>query len=245
MNAEEIKGRVNSIQTLGTLDGPGVRFVLFLQGCPLQCACCHNPETWPAQGGTEYSAAEIMARIRRYKSYFGKAGGVTLSGGEVLLQSAFASAIFEQCRAEDIHTCLDTSGCMLNAQVRRLLSFTDLVLLDIKYTTPEQYQRYVGCSMQRVLEFLAYLNTQQIETWLRQVLIPGKNDNEINLKQLANIKKANPCVSKCELLAFRKLCISKYEELGRAFPFADIAETTPESLAQCQRMLDSFCTTDN
>lgn len=241
MHIRERKGRVNAIQTLGTLDGPGVRFVLFLQGCPLRCACCHNPETWNTESGTEYTAGEIFDRICRYKNYFGADGGVTISGGEALLQSDFVAAIFELCKAEHIHTCLDTSGCILNDKVRHLLSLTDLVLLDMKYTVEEQYQHYVGCSMETVLDFLDYLDEKQIETWLRQVLISTKNDSRENLKQLAAIKKAHTCVRKCELLAFRKLCTSKYEKLNLNFPFADIPETSPEMLNRCQADLDDLC----
>ena len=109
-----IKGRVHSIQTLGTLDGPGVRFVLFLQGCPLRCACCHNPDTWDLEGGTLYTAKEILDKVLRYKEYFGKTGGITISGGEPLLQSEFAFELFSLCKENGIHTCLDTSGCLIN-----------------------------------------------------------------------------------------------------------------------------------
>ena len=127
-------GRVHSFQSLGTLDGPGVRFVAFLQGCPLCCGCCHNPDTWDALGGTEYSAEEIVRRARRCRAYWGKEGGITLSGGEPLLQRAFAAEIFRLCRAENINTCLDTSGCVAAQSCEDVLKNTDRVLLDIKYT---------------------------------------------------------------------------------------------------------------
>lgn len=241
MDIREVKGRVNSIQTLGTLDGPGVRFVLFLQGCPLRCACCHNPETWDVNGGEEYTAGQIFDKICRYKSYYGKDGGVTVSGGEALLQSEFCTALFQLCKENSINTCLDTSGCVLNDSVKELLSLTDLVMLDIKYTTDEKYLKYVGCHQKTVLDFLDYLDANGIETWLRQVLIPTKNDDEENLVRLAEIKKAHECVSKCELLAFRKLCTSKYDDLKIEFPFANIDEASPELLSESQNRLDELC----
>lgn len=241
MDIREVKGKVNSIQTLGTLDGPGVRFVLFLQGCPLRCSCCHNPETWDVSGGEEYTAGQIFDKICRYKSYFGKDGGVTVSGGEALLQSEFCTALFKLCKENSINTCLDTSGCVLNDSVKELLSLTDLVLLDIKYTTDEKYLKYVGCHQKQVLDFLDYLDKSKIETWLRQVLIPTKNDDEENLVRLSEIKKAHSCVSKCELLAFRKLCTSKYDSMKIDFPFADIDEASPELLTESQNRLDELC----
>lgn len=241
MDIREVKGKVNSIQTLGTLDGPGVRFVLFLQGCPLRCSCCHNPETWDVSGGEEYTAGQIFDKISRYKSYFGKDGGVTVSGGEALLQSEFCTALFKLCKENSINTCLDTSGCVLNDSAKELLSLTDLVLLDIKYTTDEKYLKYVGCHQNQVLDFLDYLDKNKIETWLRQVLIPTKNDGEENLVRLAEIKKAHSCVSKCELLAFRKLCTSKYDSMKIDFPFADIDEASPELLSESQNRLDELC----
>lgn len=152
-------GQIHSIQTLGTVDGPGVRFVAFLQGCPLRCGCCHNPDTWATEGGTEMTAAQLVAKATRYRTYFGAHGGITLSGGEPLLQAAFVQEVFSLCREEEIHTCLDTSGYLLTPEVRAVLEVTDRVLLDVKYTTDEDYRRYVGTSLFRVKEFLAYLDT--------------------------------------------------------------------------------------
>ena len=149
-----INGRIHSIQSLGTVDGPGVRFVVFLQGCPLRCSCCHNPDTWDINGGCEKSPLEVVSKAERFKEYFGKDGGITLSGGEPLLQAEFSSEIFSMCKEKGINTCLDTSGCILDESVKALLDVTDRVLLDIKYTTEEDYLKYVGCSMKKPLEFL-------------------------------------------------------------------------------------------
>lgn len=222
---ELIKGRIGSFQTLGTLDGPGVRFVVFSQGCPLRCACCHNPETWDLNGGTEYTAKDVVARAERYKEYFGKEGGITVSGGEPLLQVEFVTEIFKQAREKGINTCLDTSGCIINENTEELLNFTDYCLLDIKYTSDREYRQYVGCGMDNPLEFLNLLNNKKIPTRIRQVIIEGLNDSTDNISKLAEVIKKHPCIEKTELLAFRKLCISKYQKLGIPFPLADTPET--------------------
>ncbi len=228
------KGRISSFQTLGTLDGPGVRFVAFLQGCPLRCACCHNPETWDLNGGTEYTAEEVALKAMRYKEYFGSVGGITLSGGEPLMQAEFATEIFRLCKENGINTCLDTSGCILNDKVKELLKLTDYCMLDIKYTTDEQYINNVGCSINKPLEFLEYLNMNNIKTKIRQVIIKGLNDDDDNIKRLTDIVKKYPVIEKTELLAFRKLCSSKYEKLGMKFPLKDIPETLKSEIEKLE-----------
>lgn len=222
---EMIKGRISSFQTLGTLDGPGVRFVAFLQGCPLRCVCCHNPETWDKNGGTQYTAKEVAERAERYKEYFGKEGGITLSGGEPLLQAEFAAEVFRLCKEKGINTCLDTSGCILNENTENLLDYTDYCLLDIKYTSDREYRQYVGCGIEKPLEFLGRLNDKKIPARIRQVIIEGLNDSTDNIKRLAEIIKNYPCIEKTELLAFRKLCVSKYQKSGITFPLASTPET--------------------
>ena len=162
-------GRVHSIQSMGTVDGPGVRYVVFLQGCNLRCSCCHNPDTWRVNEGTEYTAEDIVSRAIRFREYFGREGGITLSGGEPLLQAEFAREIFELSHKAGINTCLDTSGSLLNGNVKALLDETDRVLLDIKYTDDELYQRHAGCRLESVLVFLRYLDEKGIATTLRQV----------------------------------------------------------------------------
>ena len=173
---DSVKGYVHSIQSLGTLDGPGVRFVVFLQGCNLRCGCCHNPDTWAMSGGTEYTARQIVEKAVRYREYFGAEGGITISGGEPLLQAEFVQAVFALCHEKGINTCLDTSGSIWNDAVKAALQETDRVLLDIKYTSESQYRDYVGCSLQAPLDFLAYLNEQEIPVTLRQVTIPTLNE---------------------------------------------------------------------
>ena len=232
-----IKGRVHSIQSLGTVDGPGVRFVVFMQGCNLRCGCCHNPDTWSVSEGTEYTPEEIVSKVVRYKEYFGAEGGITFSGGEPLLQADFVREVMKLCHENGINTCLDTSGSILNDSVKALLEETDRVLLDIKYTNEEQYREYVGCSLAKPMEFLSYLNEKNIPVTLRQVIISGKNDNEKSIKELKNIISSHPCVDNTELLPFRKICQVKYDDMGITFPFADIPEPKREVMQQLENML--------
>ena len=179
-----MQGRIHSFQSLGTVDGPGVRAVVFMQGCPLRCACCHNPDTWDLGGGKIVSAEEIFRKIQRLRAYFGKDGGVTVSGGEPLLQADFVAELFSLCRADGISCALDTSGCVYNESVERLLSLTDLVLLDYKYTNDTDYKKYTGMSMQTAEDFLARLDALGKRVWIRQVIIPTLNDIEESVRRL-------------------------------------------------------------
>ena len=224
-NFDSVKGIIHSIQTLGTLDGPGVRFVVFTSGCPLRCGCCHNPDTWEMQGDA-YTAEELATRAERYRTYFGEAGGVTLSGGEPLMQTAFATAFFRAAHARGMNTCLDTSGCILNDGVYALLEHTDRVLLDVKYPTDALYRKHVGCTIEAPLAFLSCLNEKGIPTTLRQVVIPTLNDTQESATFLASLQKSYPCVDKIELLPFKKICTVKYEKMGIPFPFAHIPTPT-------------------
>lgn len=232
-----MNGVIHSIQSLGTVDGPGVRFVVFLKGCNLRCSCCHNPDTWENNGGEIYTPEELVNKAKRYKEYFGEKGGITLSGGEPLLQARFAKEVFSLCHKEGINTCLDTSGSILNDDVRALLCDTDRVLLDIKYTTEELYKSYVKGSLKATLEFLGYLNEQKIPTTLRQVIITGINDNEENILALKKIREDHSCVDKVELLPFRRICQSKYDNMGIKFPFGHITEPTSETMKKLNSLL--------
>lgn len=230
-------GYVHSFQSLGTLDGPGVRFVVFLQGCNLRCSCCHNPDTWVPAQGIQCTADEVLKKALHYREYFGKDGGITVSGGEPLLQTAFVMELFTLCRKEGLHTCLDTSGSIFNAEIKKLLSVTDRVLLDIKFTNENDYQKYVGCSMQTPLQSLDYLNEQHIPTTVRQVIIPTINDTAENISALKSILREHTCVDKIELLPFRKLCQMKYDKLGIQFPFSHLPEPAKESMQSLEALL--------
>lgn len=233
-----ILGKVHSIQSLGTLDGPGVRFVVFLQGCPLRCSCCHNPDTRAIDGGTTYSVDELISQVIRFKEYFGKEGGITVSGGEPLLQADFVKELFTLAHENNINTCLDTSGCLLNDNIKDLLTVCDRVLLDIKYTTDSLYKEHVGCSLKAPLDFLSYLNEMGIPTTLRQVIIPTKNDSKENIISLKNIAEANRVVDSVELLPFRKICQAKYDNMGLRFPFESIPEPTASWMTELEFILN-------
>ena len=233
-------GRVHSIQTLGTLDGPGVRFVVFTQGCPLRCSCCHNPDTWDADGGVFANPLDLVSQALRYREYFGVQGGVTVSGGEPLLQADFCTAFFLECHKNALHTCLDTSGCILNDRVKALLCHTDRVLLDIKYPTDELYRKHVGCSLDAPLSFLNYLNEQGIPTTLRQVIIPSLNDTKESIRFLAELFNTYSCVDDVELLPFRKICTVKYERLSLPFPLATIPEPSPGTMEALEELLNTL-----
>ena len=230
-----MQGRIHSFQSLGTVDGPGVRAVVFMQGCPLRCACCHNPDTWDLGGGKIVSAEEIFRKIQRLRAYFGKDGGVTVSGGEPLLQADFVAELFSLCRADGISCALDTSGCVYNESVERLLSFTDLVLLDYKYTNDTDYKKYTGMSMQSAEDFLARLDALGKRVWIRQVIIPTLNDSEESVRRLYALSERYSYIEKTELLPFRKLCVEKYRALGVDFPLENIPEASEELIERLKR----------
>jgi pyruvate formate lyase activating enzyme len=238
MEKGQIKGRIHSIQSMGTVDGPGVRFVAFLQGCNLRCGCCHNPDTWEMSGGKQYSAEELAQKAERYKEYFGTEGGITVSGGEPLLQADFVAELFSECHKRGINTCLDTSGSILNDSVKNMLNHTDRVLLDIKYTTDEDYKNHVGCSIDRPIEFLEYLNSQKIPVTLRQVIIPTLNDNKENILRLNEIITKFDCIEKTELLPFKKLCSVQYDKLGLDFRFGELPTPTKQLVTSLEELIE-------
>ncbi len=235
-----MNGQVHSIQSLGTVDGPGLRFVVFMQGCNLRCKCCHNPDTWEMQGEKTFTPEEIVKKALNYREYFGEKGGITLSGGEPLLQPDFAYEVFRLCHENGINTCLDTSGSILNEAIKKLLTETDRVLLDIKYTDDDLYIENVGCSLNKPLEFLEYLNKQKISTTIRQVIIPTLNDNEENIEKLNEIVRKHSCIDKVELLPFKKICQTKYDSMNIQFPFAHIDTPSKETIDKLNDMILKF-----
>lgn len=233
-----MQGHINSIQSLGTLDGPGIRYVIFFQGCNLRCGCCHNPDTWNINEGKIISAEELINNAKRYKEYFKNSGGITISGGEPLLQAEFAKEIFELAHKENINTCLDTSGSILNEHVKELLDVTDYVLLDIKYTSNDLYLKHVGCNLEKVVEFLTYLNKLNKPTVIRQVIIPSLNDSIEDVLKLKEIISNYSCVKKIELLPFKKICQSKYDNLNIEFPFKDLETPSKELMEQLNNLIN-------
>ena len=234
-----MKGKISSLQSLGTLDGPGIRYVVFMQGCPLRCSCCHNPETHDVNGGTEYSADEIVENVLKYREYFGEDGGITLSGGEPLMQTEFATEVFKKCKEKGINTCLDTSGCIFNDDVKELLSYTDYCMLDIKYATDELYQKYVGCSIKTPLEFLSYLSESRIPTRVRQVIVPTINDSDTDIEALKLLLQGKN-IEKVELLPFKKICQTKYDNLGIEFPFGKLDSADVKKVNELQEKINKM-----
>lgn len=231
-------GYIHSFQSLGTVDGPGVRFVVFFQGCNLRCKCCHNPDTWDSRGDAKlFEAAEVVSKAERFKEYFKDNGGITISGGEPLLQAEFAKDIFTACKEKGINTCLDTSGSILNKKIIELLDVTDRVLLDIKYTNNELYKENVGCSLDSVLKFLEILQSKNIPVTVRQVIMPTVNDDIESILKLCDIVKMFSCIDKVELLPFRKICSAKYEQMGIQFPFSDIPTPNKELMNKLNGVL--------
>jgi len=230
-------GRVHSIQTMGTVDGPGVRFVVFLQGCNLRCDYCHNPDTW-AHDGAELliDSAELAQRANRYRNYYGKTPGITISGGEALCQQDFVIELFRECKKLGFHTALDTAGSIQAKQ--ELLELTDLCLLDIKYTTEAEYRQYTGGSLTQTLAFLQQLQEAKVDTVIRQVIVPGRNDTIETMDALQSLIKGYNCVKKIELLPYRNLCIEKYDALGIPFPLQELEQTSSEVVGRLQGYID-------
>ena len=218
-----MKGRINSFQSMGAVDGPGIRFVVFMQGCPLRCVYCHNPETWSLEG-EEYSVDDVVRKILRCRPYFGEEGGVTVSGGEPLLQWEFVTELFQRLKAEGIHTALDTSGIGSLDGAAELLTYTDLVLCDLKFASEEDYRQYCNGSLTSVLSFLKLTEQMQIPLWIRHVVVPGLTDGEASLSRIMEMAEGHTNLIKLERLPFKNLCISKYEALGIPFPLADREE---------------------
>ena len=223
-------GLIHSFQSMGAVDGPGLRYVVFMQGCPARCAYCHNPDTWDFSCGTSYEPEEVLQKVLRFRPYL-KNGGVTVTGGEPLAQPDFVSEFFRLCRAEGFHTALDTSGAGSLSGARRVLPYTDLVLADVKFNTAEAYRRYCGIDFAQVVQFLDLARDMHVPMWVRRVVVPELNDTEADVEALAAFLAAYPNTEHVELLPFRKLCLEKYEQAGIPFPLRNTPELPEERRA--------------
>ena len=233
------KGKISSFESMGTLDGPGVRFVVFLQGCTLRCKYCHNPETWNIDGQTEIITAEkLVEKIERFKPYFGEEGGVTFSGGEPLLQPQFLIECLSQCKAKGIHTTLDTAGCGLG-KYEEILPLCDLVILDIKAVDEEEYKLITGQPMNRFFEFLAACQKQGNKLWIRQVIVPGINDDEKHAFKLANFISTISNVEKVELLPYKGIGKNKYQKLGIKYALEDLQDMDEKRCKELENIVIS------
>jgi len=224
---------------MGTVDGPGVRAVVFAQGCPLRCDYCHNPDTWDKASGSLTDSQELAYKIIRYYPYI-KNGGVTFSGGEPLLQAEFFIEVAKKLKEKGLHIALDTCGHADNPFVDELLRICDLILLDIKFTNEEDYKKFTGGSLNRTLEFLRKLERLKKDVWIREVVIPEINDSEENIVKLSEILKEFSIIKKVELLPFKKLCLEKYEMLGLTFPLKNTPEMNTQKLSELQEKLESL-----
>ena len=236
-------GRIHSFESFGTVDGPGIRFVVFLQGCPLRCQYCHNPDTW-GDGGERYTAEEVVSRALRYKNYFGDKGGVTVTGGEPLTQIDFVIELFTLLKAKGIHTCVDTSGITFREGVeasvekhKKLAELTDLFLLDIKHIDDESCKRLTGQSNKNTLAFARFLSDQGKKIWIRQVLVPGLTDEEESLQRTRVFIDGLKTVEKVEVLPYHTMGMVKYEKLGLEYPLKDVSAPTKERVLHAKRIL--------
>lgn len=232
-----IKGRIHSIETFGTVDGPGIRFIVFLQGCPLRCRYCHNRDTWDVSGGKEISAEEIIENALKYRTYFdASGGGITISGGEPTLQLEFAEEIFRLAKQNNLHTCLDTSGFQNITKLEKLLSLTDLVLLDIKHMNAEKSTWLTGYSSQNAMKIAEYLSEKKISMWLRHVLVPTITDDEENLIQMANFVKRLNFVQRFEFLPYHTMGVHKWQELGKEYTLDNIRAANDEDVERAKKI---------
>ena len=230
--------KVHSIESFGTVDGPGIRFVLFLQGCHLQCKYCHNRDTWNMNGGEYKSLDDIFEKIMKYKNYIYPNGGVTVTGGEPLLQVKFLIELFKKLKKENIHTCVDTSGMVaLTDDIKKLLSLTDLVLLDIKHINSEKCKNLVGFNNEKELAFARYLSDNNIHMWIRQDLVPGYTDDEQDLLQLKDFISSLSTVDKVEILPYHDMGRYKWENLGFKYELDGVRIANDDDVNRAKNLL--------
>ena len=234
-------GRIHSLESMGLVDGPGIRTVVFLQGCALRCRYCHNPDTWdPGAPAQTITPAELVDRLLRYKPYYGATGGVTFSGGEPLLQPEFLAECLKRCREAGIHTCLDTAGAGLG-EYGAILAHTDLILLDVKHYDPEGYRAVTGADMGAYDRFLAAVQAAQIPLWVRHVVVPGLTDGEEHLQGLERYLQTIRHIEKVELLPYHTLGVHKYAALGIPYPLEGVEPMDPAGLKDWNTRLNETC----
>ncbi len=233
-------GRIHSIETFGTVDGPGIRFVIFMQGCTLRCKYCHNRDTWEINSGKSTTVPELIKQIEKYRAYIDNSGGgVTVSGGEPLVQAEFVTELFKELKSIGIHTALDTSGSLpLSNQIKELLKYTDLVILDIKHIDNEKAIKLTGFSNKNNLEFANYLSNVGIPVWIRQVLIPGFTDDKFDLQKLKKFIDSLNNVEKVEILPYHDLGKFKWKEFGDKYELENVAPPTQEEIKKAENILE-------
>lgn len=235
-----IKGRIHSIESMGLVDGPGIRTIVFIQGCKLRCAYCHNPDTWNLNGGMEVTPEELMKKILRFKPYFSRSGGgVTFSGGDPLVQPEFLLEMLKLCKASGIHTAIDTAGYG-DGNYDEILKYTDLVLLDIKHINSDGYVVLTGRDTKDVNTFLQALRKSKTRVWVRHVVVPGYTDTTEHMDKIADIiNNEIPNVDKIELLPYHVLGVNKYETLGIKYRLDGVEPMNKERAKELQDYLIS------
>ena len=241
---KQTKGRIHSIETCGTVDGPGIRYVIFTQGCPLRCLYCHNPDCRYPDRGKEIIVDELIADIQKYRSYMQfSEGGVTITGGEPLMQPEFVLEIFCRCQELGIHTALDTSGYVNLATAKPVLDYVDLVLLDIKSFDPKIYHQVTSVSLEPTLNFACYLSSINKPAWIRFVLVPYLTDPAHNIKGLAKFISGLNNVDRVEILPFHKMGEYKWEQLGYEYQLKDIPPASPELVTTAKKIFQEYSIT--
>lgn len=235
--AEEIIGNIHSIESCGTVDGPGIRFVVFLQGCPMRCLYCHNPDTWATYSNKKMSVAEILSQYDGVKEFV-KNGGLTVTGGEPLLQTDFVTELFKEAKEKGIHTALDTSGVLFNPantdKIDLLLKYTDLVMLDIKHIDDIEHKKLTGHSNKNILKFAKYVSDKGISMWIRHVVVPEITYNEKYLTELGEFIKTLKTVKALDVLPYHDMAKSKYKELGLRYELSDTPPLTKEQALEAR-----------
>lgn len=238
-----VLGRVHSTDSFGSADGPGVRYLVFLQGCPMRCRYCHNPDTWGTDKGTWRSAAELLDEAERFRRYWGPEGGITVSGGEALMQAAFVAQLFEEAHARGINTCLDTSLAPFSREepflstFRRVAGACDLVIADIKHIDPERHRWLTGRGNANILDGIRWLSDAGVPLWIRQVLVPGITDDEASLRRTRAFIETLSTVRRVEVLPYHTLGVYKWHELGIPYSLEDVEPPSAESVARATAIL--------
>ena len=241
--ANEIKGYVHSLESFGSVDGPGVRYVIFVSGCAMRCQFCHNPDTWDMKVGTPYTADELLKKAVRYKGYWGKEGGITVSGGEPMLQMPFVTELFELAHRKGVHTTLDTAGqpyredAEYQKAFERMVTATDLVMLDLKAMDAQLHRRVTGLDNANILAMARKLSDMGKPMWIRHVLVPGLTDGEDDLRQMAAFIQTLQTVERVEILPYHTLGLSKWQRLGIDYPLEGVPTPTKEQVAKAEAIL--------
>ncbi len=248
-----IQGRIHSVESFGSADGPGVRFLIFLKGCNLRCRYCHNPDTWNPESKDLRTADELLNQAERYRPYWGKDGGITVSGGEPLLQIDFLIDLFRKAKQRNISTCIDTAGQPFSrtepffSKFEELMEYTDLLLVDIKHIDPHQHRLLTGKSNENILDMLKYLDEIHQPVWIRHVLVPGITDDDTWLHQTRAFLSSLHNIERIDVLPYHTLGIHKYEALGIPYSLAGVNPPSAERIENARRILNgqqAFSTPD-